>query len=106
MSAPGSGSIFGQLDGIASNAQGLQEVSDSQAGIMQQLGSTFDALAPNFQGQAGTAMQAVGQRLHAHGAQITTAFADHSHLMQNNAALLSHRDEEHAHILGQVANLT
>lgn len=104
--ATGANSIFGQLDGIASNASQLQGVSDSQAGIMQQLGSTFDALAPSFQGQAGTAMQVVGQRLHAHGAQIATAFADHSQMMQNNAALLSSRDEEHAHILGQVANLT
>jgi uncharacterized protein YukE len=106
MTTPGAGSIFGQLDGIASNASGLQEVSDNQAAIMQQLGSTFDALAPNFQGQAGTAMQQVGQQLHTAGAQLASAFADHSNMMHNNATLLGSSDEEHAHIIGQVANLT
>ena len=104
--ATGPSSIFGQLDGITSNAAGLQDVSDSQAAVMQHLGSVFDGLAPNFQGQAGTAMQTVGQQLHAHGAQISSAFADHSHKMKNNAVLLSSSDEEHANIIGQVANLT
>ena len=102
----GASSIYGQLDGIASNASGLQDVSDTQAAIMQHLGSVCDGLVPNLQGAAGTAMQQAGQQLHARGAQMSSAFADHSHMMNNNAALLGSRDQENAHILGQVANLT
>ncbi|WP_139333332.1 hypothetical protein [Mycobacterium sp. SP-6446] len=102
----GASSIYGALEGIASNASGLQEVSDTQAAIMQHLGSICDGLAPNLQGMAGTAMQQAGQQLHAHGMRMASAFADHSHMMNNNASLLSGRDQENAHILGQVANLT
>jgi uncharacterized protein YukE len=106
MTTPGPGSITGHLDGIASNASGLQDVSDTQNGIMQHLGSTFDGLAPNFHGQAGTAMQQLGQQLHAAGAQLASTFADHSHMMHNNATLLGSSDEQHAHVINQVANLT
>jgi hypothetical protein len=38
--------------------------------------------------------------------QIATAFADHSHMMANNAALHANNDQAQAHIIGQVANLT
>jgi uncharacterized protein YukE len=104
--ATGASSIYGQLDGIASNAQGLQQVSDTQAAIMQHLASTCDSLVPNLQGAAGTAMQQAGQQLHASGMRFASLFADHSHMMNNNAALMGGRDQENAHILGQVANLT
>jgi len=107
MTAPGSGSIYGQLDGIASNAQGLQELADNQASIMQSLANTLDVLAPNLQGAAGTAMQQCGQEMHAEGMRFSTAFADHSQRMSNNATLLGSHDQEHAqHILSQVGNLT
>jgi len=106
MAASGANSIFGQLDGIASNASGLQEVSDNQAAIMQHLSSVCDGLAPNLQGQAGTAMQQAGQQLHTAGMRIASTFADHSQMMNNNAALLDSRDQENSHILSQVANLT
>lgn len=106
MTTPGAGSIFGQLDGIANNAQGLQNVSDNQAAIMHHVGSICDGLAPNLQGAAGKAMQHAGQQLHAHGIKIASAFADHSHMMHNNAALMSSRDEENQHILSQVDTLT
>jgi uncharacterized protein YukE len=104
--ATGASSIFGQLDGMASNASGLQEVSDNQAAVMQNLAQTCDGLAPNLQGMAGTAMQNCGQQLHAHGMRISTAFADHSNMMQNNASLMSNRDQENSHILNQVSTLT
>lgn len=107
MSTQGPGTIFGQIDGIASNAQGLQDVSDTQAAVMQHLGSTLEGLAPNFQGAAGAAMQTTGQQLHTHGMQISTAFANHSDMMKNNATFLTSQDAESAsHIIGQVANLT
>jgi uncharacterized protein YukE len=103
--ATGAGSIYGQLEGIANNASGLQEVSDNQAAIMQHLSSTCEGLVPNLQGLAGTAMQQAGQQLHTAGMQMAAAFADHSQMMTNNASLLSGRDQDNAHILSQVANL-
>jgi hypothetical protein len=107
MTAAGAGVPYAQLDGIASNASGLQSVSDSQSGIMQQLANTMDGLATSLQGMAGHAAQVSGQNLHAKGMQISTAFADQSHMMNNNAALHVNNDEAQAHILGQVAhNLT
>jgi uncharacterized protein YukE len=106
MAVPGASSIFGQLDGMASNASGLQEVSDNQAAIMQQLSSVCDGLAPSLQGQAGTAMQQAGQQIHAAGMRTASTFADHSQMMSNNAQLLDSRDQENSHILNQVANLT
>lgn len=107
MTTPSAGSIFGQLDGIASNAQGLQELSDNQAAIMQNLANTLDMLAPNLQGTAGRAMQQCGQQMHAEGMRFSTAFADHSNKMTTNAALLGNHDQDSAqHILSQVGNLT
>jgi uncharacterized protein YukE len=106
MATPSPGSIYGQIDGIANNAQGLQSVSDSQAQLMQQLSQTCENLVPHLQGAAGTAMQQVGQQLHAQGMQFATAFADHSQMMKNNATLLTTHDQDHAHIISQVGNLS
>jgi uncharacterized protein YukE len=106
VATPGPGSIFAQIEGITGNAQGLQGVADQQSSIMGQLGSTFDALGVSLQGQAGTAAQGMGQNFHAHSGQMVGAFQEHSHMMNNNAALHVNNDEHHAHILGQVSNLT
>jgi hypothetical protein len=107
MATPGAGSIFGELEGIANDASGFQQVSDNQAAIMQSLSQTCEGLVPSLQGAAGTAMQQVGERLHTLGMQFAAQFADQSHMMSNNASLLSSRDEESSsHILSQVSNLT
>jgi hypothetical protein len=107
MTHPSQSTIFGQLDGLAANASGLQEVADAQAGAMQQLGSILEGLAPNLQGAAGAAMQYHGNNIKTAGMQISPMFADHSHMMSNNAAILSNSDQDHAHIIGAVAsNLT
>jgi hypothetical protein len=98
--------IFGQLDGLATNAKGLQDIADVQAQAMQHLGSTLEGLAPNLQGAAGAAMQYHGNNIKTQGMQISPMFADHSHMMGNNATLLSSSDDEHANIIGQVGNLT
>lgn len=107
MTNPG-GVPFAQLEGIASNATSLQGVADAQSSIVQQLASTFDGLATSLPptSATGQAAQAAGNNLHAKGTQIATAFADHSHMMNNNAALHANNDQHQAHILGQVATLT
>jgi len=103
----GAGSIYGRLDGITNNAQGLQELADNQASIMANLANTLDTLVPNLQGAAGMAMQQCGEQLHAEGMRFATAFADHSHRMSNNATLLGSSDEDSAqHIVSQVGNLS
>jgi uncharacterized protein YukE len=105
MSASGSGGIHGELDGIAQDAQGLQEVSDTQASIMHSLASTMESLVPAMHGMAATAMQNVGEQLHQQGMQFSTTFAEHSHMMNNNGNILQTRDEEGANMIHQVSNL-
>jgi uncharacterized protein YukE len=97
--------IHGELDGIAQDAQGLQEVSDQQAAIMNSLASSMESLAPAMQGSAGIAMQNVGAQLHAEGMKFSTHFADHAQKMHNNAQILQSHDEDNQHIISQVANL-
>jgi WXG100 family type VII secretion target len=97
--------IHGQLDGIAGDAAGLQDVSDEQNAIMQRLGSICDGLAPTLQGAAGVAMQQAGERMHTTGTQIATMFADHSQKMTNNAQMMDGKDQENSHLLSGIANL-
>jgi uncharacterized protein YukE len=105
MSASGSGGIHGELDGIAQDAQGLQEVSDAQASIMHSLASTMESLVPAMSGMAATAMQNVGEQLHQQGMQFSTTFAEHSQKMHNNGNIFQTRDEDGANIISQVSNL-
>lgn len=102
----GPNSIFGQLDGIAADAQGLQDVSDAQAGNMHSLANTLQGLAATLQGSAGTAMQQVGEQMHAAGMRISSQFADHSQKMQNNGHVLDTTDADNMHVITQVGNLT
>ncbi len=97
--------IHGALDGIATDAQGLQEVSDTQASLMHSLANTCEALAPALQGQAGTTMQQVGEQLHQQGMVFSTTFADHSAKMGNNGQIMDAADSDGSHILMQVSNL-
>jgi uncharacterized protein YukE len=97
--------IHGDLDGIGRDAGSLQEISDQQASIMHSLGSTLESLAPAMQGGAGTAMQNVGEQLQHQGQQFSTAFADHSHKMNNNGQILSSADDEGAQLISGVGNL-
>ena len=97
--------IHGVLDGIANDAQGLQGVSDEQAALMSQFGSTLEGLGATLQGSAGTAMQNVGAQLHQQGLMFSSTFADHSAKMANNGNILNTGDEDNAHLLAQVANL-
>lgn len=101
----GGGAIHGELDGIARDAQGLQEVSDTQASIMQSLATAMDSLAPAMHGSAGTAMQNVGAELHQQGMKFSTTFADHSHKMGNNSQILQSHDDDGQSMINQVAGL-
>ena len=105
MTYPGGGAIHGELDGIAADAQGLQQVSDEQAQIMNGLASAMDALVPAMHGSAAVAMQNVGAQLHAQGMRFSTTFADHSHKMSNNAAIFSSHDDDNRAVIQQVAGL-
>ena len=105
MSGVGGGAIHGELDGIAQDAQGLQEVSDTQASIMQSLASTMESLVPAMHGPAATAMQNIGEQLHQQGMRFSTTFADHSSKMHNNSQILQSHDEDGAHVIQQVSNL-
>ncbi|MDP7707379.1 WXG100 family type VII secretion target [Mycobacterium sp. TY815] len=105
MSGVGGGAIHGELDGIASDAQGLSEVSDTQANIMHSLGSAMEALVPVMHGAAATAMQHVGEQLHAQGMRFSATFADHAHKMATNGQIFQTHDEDNTHIISQVANL-
>ncbi|MBV8346032.1 MAG: hypothetical protein JOZ49_00400 [Mycolicibacterium sp.] len=98
--------VHGVLDGIAGDAQGLQAVSDEQAGLMHQLGSTLEGLASTLNSPgAGAAMQNVGAQLHQRGMEMSTKFADHSDKMANNRQILDTHDQDGAHIIAQVGNL-
>jgi len=97
--------IHGVLDGIAADAQGLQTVSDEQAGLMHQLGSTLEGLGSTLQGTAGVAMQNVGAEMQRRGLQRSTQFADHSHKMANNGQILDAGDQDNAHLITQVGSL-
>ncbi|MCV7146983.1 hypothetical protein [Mycobacterium riyadhense] len=100
-----SGVIHGELDGIARDAQGLQEVSDTQASIMHSLAAAMESLAPAMQGSAGTMMQNVGEQLHQQGMRFSTTFADHSHMMGNNGQIFQSHDDDSTNIISQVAGL-
>lgn len=101
----GPGVIYGQLDGIAQDAQGLQEVSDTQASLVQGLANTMEGLGVSLRGMAGNAMQQVGEQLRHQGTMFSTEFADHSQKMSNNGQVINTADEEHAHMISQVGNL-
>ena len=97
--------IFGDLEGIGRDAGSLQEISDQQAAIMKQLGSTMESLVPALKGNTGKAMQSVGEQLQHQGQQFSAAFADHSQKMNNNAQILSSADEDNAAQVAGIANL-
>lgn len=105
MATTGGGAIHGELDGIARDAQGLQEVSDTQASIMHSLASSMEALAPAMHGSAGTAMQNVGEQLHMQGMRFSTKFADHSQKMGNNGHIFQSHDDDGQNMINQVAGL-
>ncbi|MCP9276911.1 WXG100 family type VII secretion target [Mycolicibacterium arenosum] len=86
--------IKAELDGVAQDSSGLQEVSDNQAAIMNHLADTFDGLTGHFHGDAAVAFQNLGEQLRAQGAKFTTEFADHSQKMGNNATILHEADQE------------
>ncbi|KDE96870.1 hypothetical protein Y900_030010 [Mycolicibacterium aromaticivorans JS19b1 = JCM 16368] len=97
--------IHGDLEAIGRDAGSLQEISDQQAAIMKTLGATMEALAPAMKGGAGTAMQNVGEQLQHQGQQFATAFADHSHKMNNNASILSNADESNTSMINGISSL-
>ena len=97
--------IFGDLEGIGRDSGTLQEISDEQAGIMNQLGSSMEALAPAMKGGAGKAMQQVGEQLQHVGQQFSTTFADHSQKMSNNGHILSTADDDGASMISGISNL-
>jgi uncharacterized protein YukE len=101
----GGGAIHGELDGIAQDAQGLQQVSDTQASIMQALASAMESLVPAMHGSAATAMQNVGEQLHAQGMKFHSQFSDHSHKMANNGQIFETSDHEGMNAINAVQNL-
>jgi uncharacterized protein YukE len=100
-----SGVIHGELDGIAQDAQGLQEVSDTQAQIMHGLANAMESLVPAMRGQASASMQNVGAQLHAQGMRFSTTFADHSQKMGNNRQIFESHDSDNQQLIEQVNNL-
>ncbi|MBU8819273.1 hypothetical protein KL864_25600 [Mycolicibacterium goodii] len=96
------GQIHGELDLIAQDAQGLQEVSDAQAALVNHLANTLDGLVPAMVGQGGAAMQTVGEELRHHGMLMSTTFADHSQMMNNNRAILESGDDENASAIASI----
>jgi len=98
--------VFGEFSGMSHDSSQLQNISDQQAQIMRNLGNTLDNLATHLQGQAGTAMQSLGDRLITIGNQFSTKFADHSDMMRNNVQLLNNNEEHNASIIRGVEGLT
>lgn len=97
--------IHGDIEAIGRDAGSLQEISDQQAAIMKSLGATMESLVPAMKGGAGAAMQNVGEQLQHQGQQFATAFADHSHKMNNNASILSNADESNTQMINGISSL-
>lgn len=97
--------IKAELDGVAQDSSGLQEVSDNQAAIMNQLADTFEGLVPHFHGEAAAAFQSLGEQLRAQGNMFTNEFADQSQKMGNNANILHTADQEGAGHIQAVAHM-
>lgn len=96
-STGGGGVIRAELDALATDAHGLQDISDQQAQLMHSLGSTLEGLAQTLQSdQAGPALQACGERLIHDGQQFSARFADHSHMMTTNRVTLDNMDADGA----------
>jgi hypothetical protein len=98
--------VFGEFSGMSHSSAQLQAISDQQAQIMRQLGSTIEGLAPHFQGQAAVAMNNLGDRLITIGNQFSTKFASHSDMMRNNVALLDNNEQHNTSIIRGVEGLT
>ena len=89
------GNVFGDIEGLASDVHGLQEISDMQSQIMHSLANTMEGLKTALNSPAaGVACQAAGERLHTNGMQFSSQFADHSQMMGNNANIMSTADED------------
>jgi len=98
MAAGSSGGVVrAELDRLASDAQGLQDISDVQAQLMHSLGSTLEGLAQVMIGdQVSPALAACGERLIHDGQQFSARFADHSHMMTNNRVNLDTMEDENS----------
>ena len=91
------GIVRAELDGLAADAHGLQQISDQQAQLMNALGSTLEGLASTLVSDAaGPALQACGERLIHDGQQFSARFADHSDMMTNNRVNYTSTDEQSA----------
>ncbi len=99
--------IHGDLEAIGRDAGSLQEISDQQAAIMKKPSAPRWRRSPPAMkgGGAGTAMQNVGEQLQHQGQQFATAFADHSHKMNNNASILSNADESNTSMINGISSL-
>jgi uncharacterized protein YukE len=95
-----------QYDGLTNYAQKLQEYSDNTASLMQNLANHVAAVAPGFQGQAAIAMNNAHEYLNAQVAKHTTAFADASHSANNSVQVSQNQEEQSAHIIAGVSQMT
>lgn len=99
-------SIMGEFSTMSHASANLQAISDQQGVIMRNLGNTLDQLAGHLQGQAGQAMQSLGDRLITIGNQFSTKFASQSDMMKNNVALMNQKEDENVNAIRAVEGLT
>ena len=100
--------VKADLDQLAADAHGLQDVSDVQGQLMYQLGVVMEGLAATLAGElGGPACQAAGERLIHDGQQFTTRFSDHSQMMTNNRVNYHAGDSDvQQHFNGLMGNLS
>lgn len=97
--------IKAELEGVAQDSSGLQDVSDNQAAIMNHLANTFEGLVPHFHGDAAAAFQRLGEELRHQGTMFTHEFADQSQKMGNNATIIHEADQEGMGQIQAVSNM-
>jgi beta-lactamase superfamily II metal-dependent hydrolase len=99
------GNVFGDIEGLAGDVHGLQQISDTQAQIMNNLGNTMDALRTAMNSPAaGAACQAAGERLHTNGMQFSAQFAEQSHKMNNNSTIMQTADHDNHTLFQGIIN--
>lgn len=92
------GPVKGDLEALATDAHGLQAISDTQAALLHQLSGTMEHLSTVMSGSSvQVALQTCAERLEHDGMQFTSKFADHSDMMTNNRTILDNVDADVAH---------
>lgn len=95
--------IFGETDGIAADAQSLDEISSNQAAAMNHLGSVLESCGTALQSKAGTVLQTIGADMKQVGLMFSAQFEEHSSKMTNNGVVIANTDDDAASLIGAAA---